>query len=123
MSMRFQKGDLLAIAIVVALAVLAVLAFLPRQSGEAAVAQVYQDGRLVGTLPLDQDGCYTATGKYTNEIVVKNGAVSIAASTCPGQDCIHCGRISAAGRSIVCLPNGLEVRIVGIEDGVDFVVG
>ena len=53
-----------------------------------------------------------------------DGAVAVTASDCPGNDCVHSGWISAAGRSIVCLPNRLEVRITGgAGDGVDAVTG
>ena len=56
-------------------------------------------------------------------ITVSQGKVSITSSDCPGMDCVHSGAISASGRSLVCLPNGVEVRIVGRTDDVDFVVG
>jgi len=46
----------------------------------------------------------------------------IAESTCPGNDCVHSGKIHSAGRSIVCLPNRVEIRITG-ESDVDYVVG
>ena len=39
------------------------------------------------------------------------------------EDCVGCGWSNATGRSIVCLPNGLEIRIVSGQSDVDFVVG
>ena len=32
---------------------------------------------------------------------------------CPTQDCVHTGWISYTGQTIVCLPNGVEVRLTG----------
>lgn len=123
MGLRFQKGDILAIAIVAVLAVAVALAFLPSgDTGEAQV-EIYHQGQLVHTMPLSQDGSYTLTGTYTNVITVADGRVSVTSSDCPGEDCVHSAAISSVGRGIVCLPNGVEVRIVGKTDDVDFVVG
>ena len=60
---------------------------------------------------------------YTNKLVVKDGKVAIVESDCPGMDCVHSGRISGKGRSLVCLPNRVEIRIEGeMESEVDFIV-
>lgn len=123
MRLKFQKGDWVAIVIVVVLAVVVALLFLPKSSQSAASVEIYQNGKLVKTLPLSQNGTYTLEGEYTNVITVEDGRVSITSSDCPGEDCVHSGWISAAGRSIVCLPNTVEVRIVGKTGDVDFVVG
>lgn len=121
MRLRFQKGDLIAIASVVLLAALVMLMFLPKPTS-SAVVEIYHNGELVKSLPLLQDEEYTVHGRFTNVITVSGGKVSISRSDCPGQDCVYCGSISAAGRSLVCLPNAVEVRITGKGD-VDFVVG
>lgn len=119
--LTFKKGDWLAIALVVLIALSTAAAFLPDRS-EAGSVQIYQDGRLIDELSLAKDETVVVGGNYTNTVVVRNGCVSIAASTCPGRDCVHSGWISSAGRSIVCLPNRIEVRIVGKSE-VDFIVG
>lgn len=123
MRLRFQKGDLVAIAAVLMLAVAVLVAFLPGQDDAQAQVEIYRNGQRVKTLPLSQDDSFTLEGDYTNLIVVENGRVRVAESTCPGKDCVHSGSIGAAGRSLVCLPNGVEIRIVGKADGVDFAVG
>ena len=120
--LNFRRGDLWAIALVVCIALGAVFAFLPRSAAnENAVAQIYMDSSLVRELPLDVDTSLTIEGDYQNTIVVSGGSISISASTCPGGDCVHSGAIWAPGRSIVCLPNRVEIRISGAGD-VDFVV-
>ena len=121
--LRFRKGDFLAIAAVVLLAVLVALCFLPKGSADPVKAEVYQNGELVKTLPLDQDASFEIVGKYTNVITVRDGSIAITASDCPGEDCVHSGTIHSSGRSIVCLPNALEVRVVTQTSDVDFVVG
>ncbi len=123
MSLQFQKGDYAAIGLVLLLAVAVLLLFLPGQSAEAAVVEIYQDGKLVKTIPLSAEESCTVTGDYTNVITVSSGRVSITRSDCPGMDCVHSGSIASTGRSLVCLPNKVEVRVVGTSGDVDFVVG
>ena len=121
--LRFHKGDLMAIALVVLLAVTVAILFLPKDSTQPVQAQIFKGGELVQTLSLEEDISLEITGNYTNVITVENGRISISASDCPGEDCVHSGAISTSGRSIVCLPNEVEVRVVNAVSDVDFVVG
>ncbi len=123
MASHFKKGDLLAIAAVALLAVLVLLAFLPGGEEQSGQVEIYQHGALIKVLDLSTDTTYGVDGKYANEITISGGEVAITKSDCPGEDCVHSGWIHASGRSLVCLPNGLEVRIVAKADDVDFVVG
>lgn len=84
--------------------------------------QVYRQGDLLYTLPLEKDGQWTVEGEYKNVITIQDGKVAVTASDCPGEDCVHMGWVSQAGRGIVCLPNRLELRLTGGAD-VDAVVG
>ena len=122
-NLRFRKGDFLAIAAVVLLAVFVAVCFLPKDASIAVMAEVYQGGELVRTLSLDEDMAFEIGGKYTNTITVRNGEIAITESDCPGEDCVHSGAIHSSGRSIVCLPNAVEVRVVYEASDVDFVVG
>lgn len=119
----FCKGDILAIVIVAVLAVFVALCFLPGDSETPVMAEVYQHGEFVESLQLDKDATLEIGGKYTNTITVADGKIAITASDCPGEDCVHSGAIHTSGRSIVCLPNGVEVRVVAQASDVDFVVG
>lgn len=123
MRLRFQKGDLLAIVLVVVLALAIAAAFLPEnQANQNTVVQIYQDGKLLQELPLQSSRTIELTGQYHNTVVIREGRAAITEADCPGEDCVHSGWISSPGRSIVCLPNKVEIRIVGASD-VDFVVG
>lgn len=121
--LRFRKGDLLAIAAVSLLAVLVFCCFVPKDSGGPVTAEVYQDGKLIKTVPLNADMTFEVSGKYINTVTVEKGSIAITASDCPGEDCVHSGAIRSSGRSIVCLPNGVEVRVSAQTTDVDFVVG
>ena len=121
--LRFCKGDLLAVALVVILAVSVAVCFLPKNTSAPVQAEIYQDGNLLKTVSLEEETSFVVTGKYTNTITVEDGRIAITASDCPGGDCVHSGSIHASGRSVVCLPNGVEVRVVNCQSDVDFVVG
>ena len=121
--LRFCKGDWLAIGIVAIIAFVIMLSFLPGQNSPAVYAEIYRDGELYKTLPLDQDTSFLISEDYTNRITVANGTIAFTDSDCPGQDCVHSGSIHSTGRSLVCLPNRVEIRVVSGETDVDFVVG
>lgn len=122
--LRFRRGDFIAIAAVAILAVAVAAIFLPGGNEAAAEVHIYQDGQLLRSLPLNQDQSVAIGGDYENTVSIHGGTVAITESTCPGMDCVHSGSIRSVGRSIVCLPNRLEVRIEGAsESEVDFIVG
>lgn len=122
-NLRFRKGDWLAIGLVAVLALAVLVCFLPDGDSTAAYAEIYLDGQLLHTLPLSENQTLLVEDQYTNHIAIKDGAIAFTASDCPGQDCVHSGAIHTAGRSLVCLPNRVEIRVVGHSSDVDFVVG
>ena len=121
--LRFRKGDWLAVALVILIAVSVMLCFLPGSNRKAAQAQIYLGGELIKTLPLSQDQTFLVEDRFTNEITVADGAIFFSQSDCPGKDCVHSGSIHSSGRVLVCLPNEVEIRVVSQENEVDFVVG
>lgn len=123
MNKGFKIGDLLAIGAVLAVAVLCFLLFLPRGGEEAVSAQIYRNGELIMTVSLAQPQEFPVEGDYCSIITVRDGEIAITDSDCPGQDCVHSGAIHAPGRSLVCLPNALEIRVISGQSDVDFVVG
>lgn len=121
--LSFRRGDFSVIALIVLLALIVAIAYLPKgTSAQNAAVQVFRDNVLIRELPLDTDAEFEVKGEYINAIVIRDGKVCIESSDCPGSDCVHSGWISRSGRSIVCLPNRVEIRISGTSD-VDFVVG
>ena len=121
--LSFRRGDLAAIGAVLLCALALGLALWARAAGtDRVVARVYQEGKLVGELPLDREASLTLTGAYTNTITVRDGQVAVTYADCPGADSVHSGWVSAAGRAVVCLPNRVEIRLTGAPD-VDAVVG
>lgn len=122
-SLKFKRGDA-AVAAVVLLcaAALSLALFTQALAVEHTVVQVCQDGQILYELPLERDGSYTISGQYINVITVQGGRAAITQSDCPGEDCVHSGWVSSPGRSVVCLPNRVELRLTG-SSGVDASAG
>lgn len=122
--LTFCKGDMVVISFVVMLAVLIGVLFLSwTGKGKGNTVVVYREGKKIQELPLNDDGEILIENNYTNKLEVKNGKAAIVESDCPGMDCVHSGWIKEKGRSLVCLPNRVEIRIEGeAESEVDFIV-
>lgn len=83
------------------------------------IAEIYQDGELIRSLPLSEDCELTITcAEGYNTVTVKDGAVMISSADCPDKICVRTGAISGGAVPIVCLPHRLEIRVVG-ADGLD----
>ena len=121
--LTFRKGDILAVVLVLLLAAGVAFAYMPRGSVSGTQAEIRLNGEVVRTVSLAEDQIFTIEGKYANEIEVRAGKIAIIHSDCPGTDCVHTGFVGTPNRSIVCLPNALEIRILGGGSEVDFVVG
>ena len=122
--LSFCKGDAVVISFVIMLAILIGVVFwmkTGREQGSTVV--VYQEGKKVKEISLDKDTEVFIENNYTNKLIVKEKRVAIVESDCPGMDCVHSGWISGKGRSLVCLPNRVEIRIEGdVDSEVDFIV-
>jgi len=120
--LSFRKGDWLAVTIVILLALIVFIIFFPGNNKQQdMVIQIYQNNMLLKECSSKTEATFTIAGEYNNTITIKDGKVAVTESTCPGADCVHSGWISQGGRSIVCLPNKVEIRIVG-QTEVDIVV-
>lgn len=122
--LTFCRGDITVIVFVLLLA--GVIAFLFGRTvspEEGNMVVIYKEGEKIEEISLYQNREILVENGYTNKIVIKDKKVAIAESDCPGADCVYSGWISQAGRSLVCLPNRVEIRIEGKEaEEVDFIV-
>lgn len=53
---------------------------------------------------------------------ISSGSVRVADVDCPDRLCVSQGTVSRSGSALVCVPNGVSVRIGGGEDALDAVV-
>ena len=91
------------------------LILLVRKPGEYVCVRV--NGEELDRYSLSDDCEYSLNGG-TNVLVIENGAAYISYADCPDGICKGRGKISYSGETIICLPNKLEIRIVGGDDDI-----
>ncbi len=104
----------------------AVLALRALSSPTGACVHVRVDGTVVAAYSLSDARSEVIAGVNdgSNLLIIENGAAYVSQASCPDGLCIHTGRISKAGQSIVCLPNRVVIEIVSDGAGeVDAVTG
>ena len=114
--MAFVKKHRADLLLILALLLLAGAAWLymslTREPGGEAVVTI--DGEERARLPLDEDGQWVfESARGENTLVIENGEAYISQASCPDHICVHQGRVSFDGETIVCLPNRLIVTIEG----------
>ena len=119
------RWDALVVLIVLALAgLLAARPLLAAKTAGELMVSISVDGETVERCALStyEGGTYESRG-YTLTVEEKDGAVYVASSDCPNQDCVHSGAISRAGQSIVCLPARVAVTLEGAASDYDLIAG
>lgn len=115
-SLGIRPGDIIITAILFMLAAVTAIA-ISFLSPEPQYAVITADGTEIACLPLDTD-CVYHIGE-TNTIEISGGQVRMTEADCPDKVCIHTGKISQSGQTIVCLPNRVVIFISGKNPGVD----
>lgn len=125
--LRPTGWDALVFGAVAALAVLsAVWYYGTLSSAGPLTAVITHRGETVAQVVLSnltEEQTLELSGEYTLRLCLSPEGIWVECSDCPGQDCIHTGRISQAGQSIVCLPEKVTVLLTGGSGGPDAVLG
>ena len=87
-----------------------------RAKKQALVAEVYQNGTLIKTIPLylvTETQTFTVTGENgaENVIEVRPGSIAVISASCPDKICVHQGFRSDSLLPITCLPNHLVIKL------------
>ncbi len=86
------------------------------QSSDTYTAYIYQDGRLLQTIPLGPVAeayrfTIAATDGGYNSIEVSPGGIAIVEADCPDRICVLQGRLSDSLLPIICLPHRLVIEL------------
>lgn len=98
-----------------------VLVLVPRGGGGEAVRITGVSGfeRIV---PLASDATVEVPGPLgVTEVRIDEEGVRVVSSPCPNHLCIDMGVVDEAGESVVCVPNGVVVAVVGGRPSTDAV--
>jgi len=119
------KTAILMTAVLILLFLLSVLFIVKnvwdKKNSSKLTAEIYQNGRLIHTIPLYDIGnsyefpVYGENGSY-NIVRICPGSIGIVSSSCPGKYCIHQGISSHLHVPVSCLPNHLLIRVVEEKD-------
>lgn len=112
---RKFKNDLILIAAI--LAVVAILALILFLRGEGTTVRIELDGRVIGSYSLAVDReveiLSGENGEEKNLLVIRDGKAYVSSATCPDGICANHRPISRVGESIVCLPHGVVITVIG----------
>lgn len=108
---KIRYDIILIIGLLVITAIIALGVRLTEKTGKTVVVSV--DGVEKYTFPLDEDLEFKIEGYEggTNYLVIKDGEAYLTEASCPDLLCVHMGKISSQGQSIICLPNRVVVEI------------
>ena len=108
---KIRYDIILIIGLLVITMVIAMAVRFTQKTGKTVVVSV--DGVEKYTFPLDEDIEFKIEGYEggTNYLVIKDGEAYLTEASCPDLLCVHMGKISSQGQSIICLPNRVVVEI------------
>ena len=110
-----KKRDMILIVILLAISLSGLIFFRKSGTGEA---YIYTGGKLYAHYPLSSDSTIHIENDngIVNDIEIADGTICMKNATCPGKQCMSCGRISRNNESICCAPAGLLIIIRSEED-------
>jgi hypothetical protein len=113
-----RAGDVVLVVLILIAAAASMLLVARATAGEkGSLAVVEVNGKEVRRITLGSNQpakTYTVNGwNGPSTFEVKEGRVRMVRSSCRDKICIGMGWIDTAGRSIVCLPNRVVIRITG----------
>ena len=127
--LRPNGWDALVTGLVAALMLLTALWVWRAPAGGSLTAVVSVDGAEAERIDLTklrkEETHIICAGGYELHLRLSADGAEIISSDCPTQDCVHTGKITRPGQSIVCLPARVSVQLKGVtaQTGVDAVVG
>lgn len=108
------------ILIFVAIVLICLIFAIFSNNAPANKAEIYVDDKLVRTvenLYPDKENDFTVETEWgENEIAVYDGAIWVKSSDCKNQTCVHFGKLSSTGSTIICAPHKLVIKLVGEND-------
>ena len=118
---RFRKTDVIVPLFALILSAALVFIMFPASAGSKSggTVKVTVDGEVYAEYPLsgETDTIIPGARGLNNHLIIKDGEAYIADALCHDKICVHQGKISHRGETIVCLPNKVVIEIEGNEEG------
>ena len=108
-----KKADFILIGAVAAVVGVLLIILYASGNNTGAYVQIEADGKIIQTLPLDEDTQYEiTTDDGTNTLVISDNTAKMTRADCPDGICVSHMAISRNGESIICLPHKVVVTVV-----------
>ncbi len=114
---KILTSNILWISLFTLLAVVSICVILIKfsENKTGKTAKIYSDNKLVRTVILNKDDEFTVeNGDNYNIVRIKNGKISVVEANCKNQICVKQGETDRSLLPIVCVPNGLVIKV---DDG------
>ncbi len=108
--MHKLRNDLILIGVLVMIAVISLVLFFTLSEKDNLTVLIYENNELIyqGDMKEEKEiTCHQVT------IQIQKDGVYVSQSNCKDQICVHQGKISRSGQTIICLPNQVVVRLEG----------
>ena len=119
---RSRRRKLSAASVLACVCLLCVLLLRPAgKGGKPRAVEIYLNGSLYGTYAWEPGNTVEVRqdGGKVNVIRMTDGGFEMQEATCPNQDCVRQGEVTAEnasrralGNRVICLPNRVEVRLI-----------
>lgn len=114
---QLRWGDFLMYGLIAALAIGLFLATPLGAAGQAQVAVLTEDGKILFTKPLSElqtAGSFTIEAQgYHYTIAFEGGRIRFAEADCPDKVCVRTGWVSRNSQVAACVPGHLILKITG----------
>ena len=125
MMKKEYRNDIILVASVLLIAIIALVIVLTTSKKDNLVAKVSVQNEVVEVIDLSnkEERDYYVNGTHgVVHIHTKDGAIAVVESNCPHQDCVHMGYVSETNHPIICTYNEVYIVIDGNSD-VDVEIG
>ena len=114
MEKKSLKNDLILIGSLLLVAIISLVVVLSTRTKDRLIAKIYVRDEVVEVIDLSkkEEKTYTVHGINGDlNIHTRGGAICVANSNCPHQDCVNMGYVSTTNKPIICAYNQVYIVI------------
>lgn len=114
MEKKSLRNDLILIGSLLLVAIISLVVVLSTRTKDRLIAKIYVRDEVVEVIDLSkkEEKTYTVHGINGDlNIHTRDGAICVAHSNCPRQDCVNMGYVSTTNKPIICAYNQVYIVI------------
>ena len=114
MEKKSLRNDLILIGSLLLVAIISLVVVLSTRTKDRLIAKIYVRDEVVEVIDLSkkEEKTYTVHGINGDlNVHTRNGAICVANSNCPHQDCVNMGYVSTTNKPIICAYNQVYIVI------------